>query len=157
RDCPDTCPVGSRTGHSRSVLALPNTAPPRDGIDTGHPAEKKRPPLSASFRKTGPSLITEPKGFTMKKLLRSMLSRRVMLSMALASVIAILFAQPASASLRENDRVYFWESPGFVNDGVELGPSPRAWYLGGVTRDCVIFCWHDWNDIPSSMYVTQDA
>ncbi|WP_280262900.1 hypothetical protein [Nocardia abscessus] len=47
--------------------------------------------------------------------------------------------------------VRFWETTGFSNDGVELGPG--AYDLRTVTRDCVIFCWHDWNNVPSSLHV----
>ncbi|TDV56249.1 hypothetical protein [Actinophytocola oryzae] len=49
----------------------------------------------------------------------------------------------------------FWESPGFDDDGVELGPG--AYDLRNVTRDCAIFCWNDWNDVPSSLHVAPNT
>ncbi|MBF6298867.1 hypothetical protein IU459_15130 [Nocardia amamiensis] len=66
-----------------------------------------------------------------------------------------LTATPASAGQIPDswwsNTVRFWETTGFSNDGVELGPG--AYDLRSVTRDCVIFCWNDWNNVPSSLHV----
>ncbi|MEV8505105.1 hypothetical protein AB0368_09795 [Actinoplanes sp. NPDC051475] len=61
-------------------------------------------------------------------------------------------ASPAHAEAPARE-VMFWESPGFADDGVRLGPAPAQYDLRGVTRDCWPVCLADWNNVPASLQV----
>ncbi|MCE6999093.1 hypothetical protein LZG04_30450 [Saccharothrix sp. S26] len=76
----------------------------------------------------------------------------------LTALLALVGAAPAHADGQGDPwspvhRVFFWENPQRADDGVELGPASASYLLRGVTRDCAIFCWHDWDDVPASAHV----
>lgn len=74
----------------------------------------------------------------------------------LALLIMLLTAGTAAAQgdpWSPVHRVFFWESPQRQNDGVELGPASASYVLRGVTRDCAIVCWNDWDNVPASAHV----
>lgn len=71
-----------------------------------------------------------------------------LLSLAPATPAAADPGEPKSAS-----HVFFWETWGYSDDRVELGPAPAGYNLRNVTRDCVVFCWNDWDNVPTSVWV----
>jgi len=71
--------------------------------------------------------------------------------MATGALVSV--ASPAHAAAPSWGEVMFWESPGFADDGVQLGSAPAQYDLRGVTRDCWIICLADWNNLPTSVRV----
>lgn len=72
---------------------------------------------------------------------------------ALVSAVSPALADGQGDPWSPVHRVFFWESPQRQNDGVELGPASASYVLRNVTRDCAIFCWNDWDNVPASAHV----
>ncbi|AFU06241.1 hypothetical protein [Nocardia brasiliensis] len=81
-------------------------------------------------------------------------ARWATLLMAATAALGLTAAAPAQAGnlpMIYPGYAQFWETPSFDNDGVTLGLGAHE--LLRVTRDCVFFCWNDWNNVPSSLNV----
>ncbi|WP_156959390.1 hypothetical protein [Nocardia sp. BMG51109] len=90
---------------------------------------------------------------------RSLRAARLALALLTLTAALGLTATPAGAGeIAESwswNTARFWETAGFNDDGVEL--KPGAHDLRSVTRDCVAYCWSDWNDMPASLHVAPDT
>ena len=106
-----------------------------------------------------PILLHDPLGAASYSLAGPHVRRNLALVILAALVLLGLTTVPASAASVPRSWWYntarFWEDLAFNDDGVELDPG--AYDLRGVTRDCAVFCWHDWNDMPESLHVAPNT
>ncbi len=79
--------------------------------------------------------------------------RRTMITLAATALAWTLLSQGGSASASDSapaGKLLMWEHTNFQGDGVEIGPTTGRIELDKVTRDCVIFCIDDWDQLASS-------